>query len=74
MQMHYGLQAHLHATSFLYRPDQGLLLERLLRGHRSDDNVHLPYCLEQALVILQRPLNHIEPNPYSGFNRAPVER
>ena len=70
--MHYGLQAHLHASSFLYRPDQGLLLERLLRGHRADDNVHLPYCLEQALVILQRPLNHIEPKPYSysGFNRS----
>jgi hypothetical protein len=45
--------AHLHASSFLYSPKQGLLLESLLRGHRVDDNVHLPHRLEQARVIFK---------------------
>ena len=45
--------AHLHASSFLYSPNQGLLLEHLLRGHRADDNVHLTHRLEQARVIFQ---------------------
>lgn len=69
-----GMQAHLHASSFLYRPNQGLLLERLLRGHRADDNVHLPHCPEQALIIFQRPLNHIAAEPYSGLSHALIER
>lgn len=51
---------HLHAPSFLYSPNQRLLLERMLRGHRADDHVHLPHGFQQARVIVQRPLSHTD--------------
>ena len=43
MHVQLDLRAHLHARSFLYSPNQRLLLERILSWHRADDHIHLPH-------------------------------